>query len=137
MVYKMIDSKDKIVFFDGVCNLCNGFINFIFTRNNDESIKVASLQGETAKQTLTEDEINELSTVIYLREGKKYYRSRAVIFVLNDMGLPYSLALVFLALPDLLRDFIYDFIAKNRYRFFGKKDLCRLPTPEERNRFLA
>lgn len=133
----MIDSKDKIVFFDGVCNLCNGFINFIFTRNNDESIKVASLQGETAKQTLTEDEINELSTVIYLREGKKYYRSRAVIFVLNDMGLPYSLALVFLALPDLLRDFIYDFIAKNRYRFFGKKDLCRLPTPEERNRFLA
>lgn len=132
----MNESKDKIVFFDGVCNLCNGFINFIFARNNDETIKVASLQGETAKQTLSEDEVKKLSTVIYFREGKKYYRSRAVIFVLNDMGLPYSLALIFLAIPDVIRDLIYDFIAKNRYKFFGKKDLCRLATPEERNRFL-
>ena len=136
MVYKMNDLKDKIIFFDGVCNLCNGFINFVFTRNNDETIKVASLQGDTAKETLSEDEVKKLSSVIYFREGRKYYRSRAVIFVLNDIGFPYSLALIFLAIPDVIRDLIYDFIAKNRYRLFGKKDLCRLPTSEERNRFL-
>ena len=132
----MNDLKDKIIFFDGVCNLCNGFINFVFTRNNDETIKVASLQGDTAKETLSEDEVKKLSSVIYFREGRKYYRSRAVIFVLNDIGFPYSLALIFLAIPDVIRDLIYDFIAKNRYRLFGKKDLCRLPTSEERNRFL-
>jgi predicted DCC family thiol-disulfide oxidoreductase YuxK len=132
----MNESNVKIVFFDGVCNLCNGFINFIFANNKDQSLKVASLQGETAQKYLTETEISKLSTVIYYKNGEKVYRSRAVIFILKDMGFPFSMSLIFLIIPDLLRDLMYKFIANNRYRFFGKKDSCRLPTAEEKERFL-
>lgn len=132
----MNESNVKIVFFDGVCNLCNAFINFIFANNKDQSLKVASLQGETAQKYLTETEISKLSTVIYYKNGEKVYRSRAVIFILKDMGFPFSMSLIFLIIPDLLRDLMYKFIANNRYRFFGKKDSCRLPTVEEKERFL-
>ena len=126
----------KIVFFDGVCNLCNGFINFIFRYNNDPELKVSSLQGETAKKHLNNSDIRELNSVIYFKEGQKYYQSKAVLYILKDMGSIFKLAFIFIIIPSFLRDPIYKFIANNRYRFFGKQDYCRLPTPDERDRFL-
>lgn len=127
---------EKIIFFDGVCNLCNGFINFVFQYNDNSTLKVASLQGETAKKHLTQADINNLSSVIYLRNGKKYYQSSAVLYVLKDMGGIFQIFFPLIILPSFFRDVCYDLIAKNRYRLFGKKDHCRLPTPDERERFL-
>jgi predicted DCC family thiol-disulfide oxidoreductase YuxK len=132
----MENNKDKIIFFDGVCNLCNGFINFIFSHDKKQIFKVASLQGSTAKSLLSESEIDTLSTVIFYDQGIKYYRSKAVIKILLLLGPPYNFMGIFLIIPDFLRDLVYKLIASNRYRMFGKKDSCRLPTPEERARFL-
>jgi len=129
-------SNRKIVFFDGVCNLCNGFINFIFKYNNNETLQVASLQGETANKYLSTQEKEVLSTVIYYRDGKKYTQSSAVLLVFKDMGLPFNLMTIFIIIPKFIRDFIYQMIARNRYRLFGAKETCRLPTESERNRFL-
>lgn len=128
--------SEKIIFFDGVCNLCNGFINFIFKFNSDNSLKVAPLQGSTAKNKLNENEIQKLSTVIYVKNNKKYFQSSAVLEVFKDMGFPFSLMYLFIIIPTSIRNAIYDLIAKNRYRIFGEKDTCRLPTPEEKVRFL-
>lgn len=128
--------SEKIIFFDGVCNLCNGFINFLFKYNQNPTIKVASIQGETATKFLNESERVELATVIYQRNGHKYYRSGAVLRVLLDMGFPFNSTFIFILIPSFIRDSIYLLIAKNRYKLFGEKDTCRLPTPEEKERFL-
>ena len=128
--------SEKIIFFDGVCNLCNGFIDFIFRFNQDPSIKVASLQGETAKKLLDPSEITQLSTVIYYKNQKKYYQSGAVLHVLKNMGLPFNLAFIFIIIPSPLRNLVYQLIAKNRYNLFGQKETCRLPDPSEKERFL-
>ena len=128
--------NEKIIFFDGVCNLCNGFINFVFQYSNDPEMKVSSIQGETAKKYLSYEERKNLSTVIYYKNQKKYYQSTAVLHVLKDIGSIFIILYPLIIIPAFIRNFCYDLIAKNRYRLFGKKDHCRLPTPEERNRFL-
>lgn len=125
-----------IIFFDGVCNLCNSTVDFLIQRDKNKILRYASLQGTSASKLLTKAYTEDLNTVVFYQEGKIYTKSEAIIRALIALGPPYSLTSIFLIFPDLILNFFYTLIAKNRYRLFGKKDTCRLPTPSERELFL-
>lgn len=125
-----------IIFFDGLCHLCNGFVDFTLRKDLKEHFQFAPLQGETAAKLLTDKERHELASVILLMNGQKYLRSEAVLRVLTDFGGVYRLFAVGYLLPAPLRNAIYNWVAKNRYAWFGQRETCRLPTPEEKNRLL-
>lgn len=127
----------NIVFFDGHCSLCNGTVDWLMSIDKNKRLKFASLQGETYRSMFHSnlDEAN-IDTIIYLSDSKKYERSSAILMIFSDIGGIWSLLKVFLFLPLPIRDNFYKFIAKNRYKFFGKRDTCRLPTQEERNQLL-
>lgn len=126
----------QVLFFDGVCNLCNGFVDFIVVRDRKNLISFAPLQGGTAKQYLPLERINELNTVVLWREGKIFEKSDAALMVLTQLGGIWGLTKVFWIVPKVLRDLVYDLVARYRYALFGKRETCRLPTQEERKRFL-
>lgn len=128
--------KKNILFFDGVCNLCNGFIDFLIRRDKTQKIYFSPLQSEVASRMLGPQYIQELPSVVYFRNGKALSESTAVLYVLKDLGGAWSLCLVFIILPRSLRDMVYRFIAKSRYKWFGRRSTCRLPGPDEQTRFL-
>jgi predicted DCC family thiol-disulfide oxidoreductase YuxK len=127
----------RILFFDGFCSLCNGTVNWLMSRAGETDLKFASLQGSTAQKMLADGESKtDPDTVIYLRHGVILKKSEAVIFVLGDLGGVWKVAHILFIIPRSLRDFVYDLIARNRYCFFPKRKVCRIPTEQERVRFL-
>jgi predicted DCC family thiol-disulfide oxidoreductase YuxK len=126
------------VLFDGVCNLCNGFVQFIIRNDKRERFHFGALQSAVAQQLLQGSDLRpqELDTVIYLRKGKTLTRSTAALQILNELGGAWSLMAVFFVVPRFIRDAVYRFIGNNRYRWFGRQESCMLPTPELRARFL-
>jgi predicted DCC family thiol-disulfide oxidoreductase YuxK len=127
---------ESIVFFDGVCNFCNSTVNWLMARNTKGNLKFSSLQGETAKQLLTPAIVSDLSSIVYYRNGNCYLRSTAVLLIFHDMAWYGFTGLIFFVIPRFIRDAFYNGIARNRYRWFGKRQACRIPTAEERSRFL-
>jgi predicted DCC family thiol-disulfide oxidoreductase YuxK len=127
----------QIIFFDGVCNLCNAFVDFLIKRDKDQNFFFAPLQGETARRKLPEGQPASLSSVVLWNQGEILEKSDAALMILQQLGGLWWLMRVFWVVPSFLRDLVYDFVAANRYRFFGKRETCRLPTPEERARFLS
>jgi predicted DCC family thiol-disulfide oxidoreductase YuxK len=135
-VTKVIRNR-PIVFFDGVCNLCNGFVDFLVRRDNEKlHFHFASLQVQASQELLPATLRAELNTVVLWEEGKIYLESSAALRVLAKLGGPYSLLIVFLVIPPFLRNFIYRIVSTNRYKWFGKRESCRLPTVSERAYFL-
>ena len=126
----------RIVFFDGVCALCNRFVDFLITRDKKHKLFFAPLQGSTAKILLPEYEFDHMSTFVYLRNGKKFYRSDAALLLFTDIRGLWKLLLVFWIVPRLFRDAVYNFVSRNRYKWFGRKESCRLPRPGEKEFFL-
>jgi len=133
----IIRKEHPIVLFDGVCNLCNGFIQFCIQNDITESLKFASLQSDAGKQLLKEYQLdnNSLSTMIVIKEGKVYTKSDAPLVILNHFSFRWKVLRIFKLIPKILRDFIYDIVARNRYWLMGKQKSCWLPTPELNNRF--
>ena len=131
-----VASKQPIIFFDGYCVLCNGFVDFIYRRDKKRDFAFASLQGETAKRLLPGHCLDEFRSVVYLANGNCELRSTAVLSILGRLGGAYKVALVLKIVPRPLRDFVYDWIASHRYRWFGKREQCRLPQPEDKGRML-
>lgn len=127
----------QIIFFDGVCNLCNAFVDFLIRRDKDQNFFFAPLQGETARLKLPEGQPAKLNSVVLWNQGEVLEKSDAALMILQQLGGPWWLMRVFWVVPSFLRDLAYDFVAANRYRFFGKRETCRLPTPAEKARFLA
>ena len=131
--------RDKpLLLFDGVCNLCNGSVLWVIRRDPAGRFRFASLQSEVGRQLLAEAGLppSALSTVVLYADGRFYTRSDAALGVLARLGSPWSWLAVFRLVPRALRNRLYDWIAGNRYRWFGKKESCMIPTPELRNRFL-
>jgi len=127
-----------ILFFDGVCNLCNGSVDWVVKHDKQRQIRFGSLQGTTAHEMVPEyAEEQGLSTVVLVDEHGKHVRSTAVGKVLKRLGGFYGvLGTLLLLIPQPLRDAGYRLVAKNRYRWFGQKETCRLPSPEERALFV-
>jgi predicted DCC family thiol-disulfide oxidoreductase YuxK len=128
-----------ILFFDGVCNMCNRTVDFVIRRDTSHTIRFAPLQGETAKTLLPKLGVDpsKLESVVYVHKGVAYTHSRAVMQIGRAIGGVYRvLAYLGYLFPNFLRNWAYNRIANNRYSWFGKKETCRMPTPEERARFL-
>lgn len=138
------DRPTNVVFFDGVCGLCNRFVDFVLSRDRQGAIRFAPLQGETARRGVrgegrgASSETRSLDTIVWLdSSSREFVRSAAAVRVLWRLGGVWSLIgwLLWL-IPRPLRDVGYRLVAANRYRWFGKKETCRLPSPAERERFL-
>lgn len=129
-------NEDCIVFFDGMCGLCNSSVDTLLGMDAHGRFLCTPLQGETAKQKLSNHFLKDLDTIHY-REGEQHYqKSSAILRILMRIGGVWYFASIFLLIPKVIRDKIYDCIANNRYKWFGKEETCRLPTDEERARFL-
>ena len=130
-------AEPPIIFFDGVCGLCNWFVDFVLPRDRRQTFRFSPLQGEMAREYLAAEEIEALKTVVLVDETGTYRRSTAVLRVLRRLGGVWpAIAALLYVIPSPLRDIGYRLVAQNRYRIFGKKDACRMPTPDERARFL-
>ncbi|MBS1517428.1 MAG: thiol-disulfide oxidoreductase DCC family protein [Bacteroidetes bacterium] len=130
--------KFKIVLFDGVCNLCNSSVNFIIDNDKKNIFRFTSLQSEKGAEILQKYDLSgsNIDSVILIDGGKAYIKSDAALRIARELGGIYRSLYFFIILPAFLRNSVYDFIAKNRYKWFGKKDSCRIPTPELKNKFL-
>ncbi len=131
-------SEAAVILFDGVCNLCNGLVNFVIPRDPKAKFRFAALQSESGQKLLKQFHLptDDFNTFI-LVEGDHYYKkSTAALRVLKGLGGVWSLFYVFILVPSQIRDFVYNVIAGNRYRWFGKKDQCLIPTVDIKNRFL-
>jgi predicted DCC family thiol-disulfide oxidoreductase YuxK len=136
MEKQSILSHDNVVFFDGVCGLCNGFVDFVMSVDKEKKFKFSPLQSEFAQKNLPPEMTANLDSVVFLQDGKTFRKSQAVIKILEDMGGIWSLAKIGKIFPESFLNSAYDLVAQNRYKIFGKKDSCRLPTPDERTRFI-
>jgi predicted DCC family thiol-disulfide oxidoreductase YuxK len=137
-VQPQIDKPPLIILFDGVCNLCSNAVQFIIERDPKRVFKFASFQSGYGQSQLEKFNLdkNSLYSIILLKEDKIYQRSDAALLIAKELQGGWSLLYAFIIFPRFIRDVVYNFIAKNRYRFFGKKDACWLPTPELRSRFI-
>ena len=134
----LIPRGKKVLLYDGVCNLCDGFVQFVLKRDKKALYYFASLQSDIAQQLLKKHGIknDDLSTVVLIDDKKVYTHSDVGLRVAKDLGAFYKPLYGLRHLPKPFRDKIYDWIAANRYRFFGKKEVCMLPKPEWHSRFL-
>ncbi len=127
-----------VVLFDGVCNLCNQSVLFIIQRDPSAKFKFATLQSEFAKQQLASriTEKEKMESVVLLRNGEVYRQSRAALEIARHLSGAWPLMYALIMVPPFLRNVVYNWIARNRYKWFGKKDACMIPTPELRARFI-
>lgn len=135
---KKIPKNKKIILFDDVCNLCNKSVRFIIDRDKKDVFRFASLQSEIGKK-LTEErciDTSEVDSIVLIDPGNAYFiKSSAALRIAKQLS-GYSWMRIFLYLPEGFRDFAYGIIAKNRYKWFGKKESCMIPTPELKEKFL-
>jgi predicted DCC family thiol-disulfide oxidoreductase YuxK len=126
-----------VIFFDGVCNLCNGAVQFTIERDPKNIFRFASLQSEYAKTALTPFNISyqELDSFILLENGKVYKRSTAALHVAKKLNGLWPLLYGFIIVPRFIRDAVYNYVGKNRYKWFGKQESCWVPTPELKSKF--
>ena len=136
----VLDSQPEypIILFDGVCNLCNSTVNFIIKRDTSRTFRFAHLQSETARSFFEKHQLfgKDVDSIVFIENDRIYIKSTAVLRILRHLKIPYSLLFVFIIIPPVIRNAIYDFIAKNRYRWFGKSDVCIAPSDDIKERFL-
>ena len=131
-------NENPVILFDGVCNFCNGAINFVLKQDKKSVFRFAPLQSEAGRRLLQQYNLptEEFESFVLIDLGKVYKKSNAALRVMNKLPWYWKESQIFRLIPTIFRDAIYDFIARNRYKWFGKKDQCMVPTPEMRSRFL-
>ncbi|WP_420399790.1 thiol-disulfide oxidoreductase DCC family protein [Flagellimonas sp.] len=135
----MEDNK-KLILFDGVCNLCNGAVQFIIQRDKKDVFRYAALQSEIGEKFIAERGIDtsKVDSIILIEPGVAYFvKSDAALRIGQEFGGLWKALAIFTWIPKVFRDAIYNLIAKNRYRWFGRKDACMIPTPELQAKFLG
>ena len=127
-----------IILFDGVCNLCSGFVQFVVPRDPEGQFRFASLQSEVGKELLAEHGLptDELESIVLIEGDDCYVKSGAVIRIATLLGGVYAALAPFRVVPRAIRDRIYDFVAEHRYDWFGKKDQCMMPDGDVQARFI-
>ena len=127
-----------VIFFDGVCNLCNAAVQFILKHDKAAVFKLAALQSDAASQLLADRPVDAaaFNSILLLEDGRIYSRSTAALRIAKRLSGAWRLLYVFIIVPTFIRDFLYDLVARNRYRVWGKQDSCMIPAPELQERFL-
>ncbi|PQB04376.1 thiol-disulfide oxidoreductase DCC family protein [Aureitalea marina] len=133
-----MSKNQSVVLFDGVCNLCNGAVTFLIRRDRHDRFRFAALQSEMGAELTRAYGIDteEVDSIVLIEDKKAFVRSDAALRIARGMNGAYPLLYGFIILPRFLRDPIYNWIAKNRYKWFGRKDQCMIPTPELKAKFL-
>ena len=128
----------SIILFDGVCNFCNYWVNFTIDRDEKDLYKFAALQSEEGQILLKQHSINptDFETFVLIRGEYVFTKSRAALTISKTLSGPIKMLYPSILLPKFFRDFIYDLVSKNRYKLFGKRDVCRIPTEAEKTKFL-
>lgn len=129
---------NKVIFFDGVCNLCSGFVQFIIKQDKKQQFSFAALQSKYAQEALKSYDLNtsELQSVVFITNNRVYTKSDAAIEIAKQLGGLWYLLSGLKIFPLSFRNWVYDFIGKNRYKWFGKTDSCMVPSEELKSRFL-
>lgn len=132
-------SPTRLLLFDGVCNLCNGVVQLVIKNDRHARFQFASLQSEAGQKLLREHGLptQRFETFVLIEDGKVYTRSTAALRTIRQLRWPWRLLYGLIIVPRRVRDAIYDLIARSRYRLFGKRATCMVPTPELRSRFLG
>lgn len=125
-----------IVLFDGVCNLCSKSVQFIIKRDPHNQFLFASLQSEMGKSLLEKHHLSEVDSVVLIKDDMYYIESDAALEICRHLSSGWKLLAILKGIPSFIRDPLYRFVARNRYRWFGKQDSCMLPTEEMKKRFL-
>jgi len=127
-----------IILFDGVCNFCNFWVNFIIDRDENDIYKFAAMQSKAGQKLLREFKLNtsDFDSFVLIINDKHFTKSTAALKISKNLKSIVKIFYPFIFLPKPVRDFFYDLIAKNRYKFFGKRDICRIPTEKEKEKFL-
>lgn len=130
--------SSKIVLFDGICNLCNSSVQLIIQNDSKNLFQFASLQSDFGQKFLQKNNLpHDAFTSILLIDGDKFYtKSEAALRIGKELKGIYKVSGILLWIPKFIRDFVYDFIAKNRYKWYGKRDSCWIPTEELKQKFL-
>lgn len=131
--------QQPVILFDGVCNFCNGAVNFVIKRDEKALIQFAPLQSEKGRMFSRQFGFSEedMKTFLFIEDGRVYTKSTAALRVCRYLGALWPLCYGFIIVPKFIRDGMYNWIAKNRYKWFGKKETCMMPTPEIRTRFIG
>ena len=133
-----MESSKKIVLFDGVCNLCNNSVTFVIKRDKKDKFRFAALQEDAGKRLIEQYGIDTSKTdsIILIENGKAYVKSTAALRIARHLGGLYPLSYAFMIIPNFIRNWVYDYVARNRYKWYGKKESCMIPTPELKEKFL-
>lgn len=131
--------RKHLVLFDGVCNLCNASVQYIIKYDKKDMFRFTALQSEVGQQIINEHKIDTSKTdsiLLYSKEHGIRYKSTAALIIAKHLGFPRNIWIIFLIIPPFIRNWVYDYIAKNRYKWYGKRDNCMMPTPELRKKFI-
>ncbi len=135
-----LPQNKKIILFDGVCNLCNAFVQFVIKHDKKDIFRFVALQSDFGKKIIKNiglENQNIDSVVFYDANNTFFIKSNAALEIVKNLGGIFKLCIVLKIFPRFFRDFVYDFIARNRYKWLGKKESCMIPTPEIKAKFLA
>ena len=130
--------NNNIVLFDGICNLCNESVQLIIRNDKKEVFSFSPLQSDFSKRILKDQKSSDRipDSIVLIEENRLFFKSTAALKIAKRMDRPWPLFYLFIIIPKPVRDFFYDQISKHRYRVFGKKDSCMLPSAEINSRFL-
>jgi predicted DCC family thiol-disulfide oxidoreductase YuxK len=133
------EKEKPILLFDGYCNLCSGSVVFIIKREKRDTFRFASLQSKFAQELLSKlnSDGNIPDSIVLVEADEMYYKSKAALKVARRLKFPWPLFYIFIVIPPFIRDWMYDFIAKRRYRWFGKKQQCFVPQKDVQHKFLS
>lgn len=133
-----MDYNYSLILFDGVCNFCNSSVNFIIRRDKKNIFRFASLQSETGQKCLSEYNFShtEFDTIILIEKGELYTRSTAALRIAKSISGIWKLFYIFIIVPRPIRNYLYDLLSRNRYKWFGKRDACRIPSESEKKKFI-
>ena len=134
-----IPANKKLILFDGVCNLCNSSVQYAIKHDKNNLFLFTALQSNVGQNIIEHYNIDTSkidSILLYTPEKGIHYKSTAALKVAWQLGFPINLLAIFLIVPNFIRNWVYDFIAKNRYKWYGKKEACMTPTPELKSKFL-
>ena len=131
--------SERVVFFDGACNLCSGSVRFVLRHNEDRTIDFASMQSALGRRVLERHGLStdDYDSMLYVERGRLYAKSAAALKIAERLTLPWRLLRFLAVVPEGARDWLYDRVARNRYRLFGRRDRCFLPDAEVLDRFVG